>query len=71
MEWDDAGSNSMTTWTKDDPPSGTTSMIIGCWKAGVGRVGDSSECNNECEPPPTVVIEVSGSIDVNVTVSGG
>ena len=69
MEWTDAGSNRMTEWTKDPPPSNSTSAILGCAKVGYARLGDTSECGNVCEPPPVVEVVVSGSIDVVVTVN--
>ena len=59
-----------TVWMKDAPPGGTTSILVGCFKAGVGRVGDISECISECNPPPDVIIGVTGTINVNVTIKG-
>lgn len=61
----------MTEWKCDLPPSATTSMIAGCFTAGVSVCGDFSECDNECEPPPNVTVIVPDGVSVTVYTQPG
>lgn len=59
-----------TEWIKDPPPKGSTSMRVGCIKANVAIVGDSSQCVNECNAPPDVAISEFETHDTNVPLQG-
>lgn len=66
MEWIATGESvRMTTWVKDKPPSGTTSSRVGCAKADIATVGDTTDCDQVCDQPPSITINVEGDLIIN------